>query len=429
MIVDHLCHGISGGAAGAAVRIHQGLLGAGVHSRFWHSPQVKSDDSISNCQPIVWPANEGSIPGRIASSISRTLRDRWIKARHYGNRTRGDEYFSTGNMRQTTTFPESQIDGDIIILHWLGKLIHYESFFSTIPLGRPVVWVMHDMNAFTGGCHFSNGCTQFASGCGHCPMISKAHALDITAATSTLKSTLYRNLDLHAVAPSTWLSGLAARSTAMSMISSHRVIPLGINVDVFRPEEKNAARKDLGLPLDRQIIAFGADSVTNPRKGFRFLEEIWPRMDVNQTMGIMFGGGKMATLDSAADIKHFGYVRDKNLQRKIYSAADVFALPSLEDNLPQTGLESMACGTPVVAFDTGGIPDYVLPGKTGMLAELGSADSLLEQIQWVLDHDLDRRSMGSRARRLIETNFSQQVEVKRYRELFASILPQKRMAA
>ncbi|MDE0863628.1 MAG: glycosyltransferase [Rubripirellula sp.] len=429
MIVDHLCHGVSGGAAGAAVRIHRGLLGAGIHSRFWHSPKVQSSDSTPNCQPITWPTDKSPTAERIVSSVNRTLRDGWTKLRHYGNWAPGEEYFSTGNMRQTTNFPASQIDGDILVLHWLGKLVDYESFFSTVPPGRPVVWVMHDMNPFTGGCHFSNGCDQFTSGCGHCPMISKAHTLDITATTSSLKSSLYRNIDLHAVAPSTWLSGAAAASKAMSVVSSHRVIPYGINIDVFRPEEKLAARKELGLPLDRQIIAFGADSVTNARKGFRFLEDIWPRIDAANTMGVMFGGGRMAKLNATAEIRHFGYIRDAHLQRSLYSAADVFALPSLEDNLPQTGLESMACGTPVVAFDTGGIPDYVLPGRTGMLAKLGCADSLFENIHWILDHDTERLTMGSKARRLIETNFSQQVEVNQYRDLFASILPKMKMAA
>ncbi len=423
MIVDQLCYGVSGGAAGAAQRIHAGLLAAGVDSRYWHSPKL-SRSEMPETQPLVWPSNTDARPlNRAFDRLSRTASLTWAKRRHRPGPSPTREYFSSGRLRHATPFPTSQLTGDVLMIHWVGKLFDYPTFFQSLPKQRPIVWVLHDMNPFTGGCHFSAGCDRFERGCGSCPQLDHAHASDPSARTMAMKTELYRELDLHVVSVSHWMSEQAKRSMPMRNAASHHVIPLGIDIQAFAPIEKSQAKAALGLRSDRKVIAFGADVATNRRKGFHCLMEAWPRLDPNQVQGIMFGGGDAPQLPSnVAPIRHFGYIRDALQKQLFYSAADMFVMPSLEDNLPQTGLEASACGTPVVAFDAGGIPDYVRHHNTGLLAPTGDSEALAVQIKWMLDHPEQRLAMGVKAREMMQQEFTGPLETSRYQALLQQVV-------
>ncbi len=431
MIVDHLSYGVSGGAAIAALRIHQGLRKRGIESRFWHAPGQhegyrpgENDSPDAAPQPIVWPkVRHQSALASFVSNGKRTVSDLVVKARHLRYRPDGFEYFSTGTLRRETRWPDDQLRGDVTLLHWVGKLFDYDSFFETVPRQHPIVWVLHDMNPFTGGCHFSAGCDRFTKQCGNCPQISASSPRDVTFAALKRKRRLFDGLNLHVVAPSQWLSREAQRSVPFGDAASHRVIPYGLETELFTPVEKLAARRALGLDPAKRIVLFGAASGANRRKGFHCLLEAWGQLPSANLLGVMFGGGDAPDIPPGqAEIQHLGFIHDPERLSLLYSAADLFVLPSLEDNLPQTGMEAMACGTAVAAFDAGGIPDYVRPGETGALARTGDAHDLAREIRGLLDQPEQMREMGSRAREMILREYSQPVESACYAEFLQNLI-------
>jgi glycosyltransferase involved in cell wall biosynthesis len=299
-----------------------------------------------------------------------------------------------------------------------------------VPAQRPILWVLHDMNPFTGGCHFSAGCDRFTNQCGDCIQIANPGSHDITQRSLRIKQRAYRDLNLHVAAPSRWLLAEAQRSTAFSQAAGFHLIPYGLDTERFSPLDKRHAREQLGLPVDKQIVLFGAESHTNERKGFRHLLEAWPQVDRETVLGVMFGsGGKPEISSDQAELRHLGYLSDPLQQRLVYSSADVFVLPSMQDNLPQTGLEAMACGTAVVAFDAGGIPDYVRPGQTGLLAKTADSDALGRQLNRMLADSQATQQMGEFAREVILSEFSQPVESARYLVLIESLLRRSELRA
>lgn len=466
MIVDHLCYGVTGGAAIAALRIHDGLRLRGIDSRFWHAPglsdpghaataatpaadHASNDQADPSCHPLSWPTPfHRNALEQWFSKATRTARDLEVKFRHLRFRPDGYEYFSTGRLRYATPWPTDQLQGDVLVLHWIGKLFDYPSFFDTLPQDRPIVWVLHDMNPFTGGCHFSAGCDRFTKHCGHCPQIASSSECDITFQTLRMKRRLYEGLNLHVVAPSEWLIREAKRSIPMSGCRSHQVIPYGLKTDLFAPVDRRQARRALSLDqLDpavgtqhvddaqgddqarKRIVLFGAASNENRRKGFHCLLEAWSKLPADSVQGLMFGEGQAPQLGPGLpEIRHLGFVSDPAMLRLVYAAADLFVLPSLEDNLPQTGLEAMACGTPVVGFATGGIPDYVRPGETGLLAETGDTEALARQILRLVEQPELADQMGRQARTMMVGEFSQPIESERYAELFSSLVATRGIA-
>ncbi|HEX5106436.1 MAG TPA: glycosyltransferase, partial [Pirellulaceae bacterium] len=227
---------------------------------------------------------------------------------------------------------------------------------------------------------------------------------------------------LHVVAPSVWLADQARQSHLLGNAASIRVIPYGLDTVQFSPTEKALARQQLGLPQDRFVIGFGATSLTQHRKGMTPLLAALAQLErKSDIVCVAFGGGGLPWSGELPEIHSVGFLRDPGKLALVYSAADVFALPSLEDNLPQTGLEALACGTPVVGFATGGIPDFVHPGETGLLARRGDAGDLAAQIQRLRDRADERVAMGSRGRRLVLERFSSEREASQYIALYGEL--------
>jgi glycosyltransferase involved in cell wall biosynthesis len=205
-------------------------------------------------------------------------------------------------------------------------------------------------------------------------------------------------------------------------------IPYGLDVDVFCPRDRQSARRALALPDDAMVLAFGAESLDSHRKGIRYLLEALSLLNArDRVVGLAFGSGPIPAGGAPLPrIRKVGYIGDSILQASIYSAADIFVLPSLEDNLPLTGLEAMACGTPVVAFDAGGVPDYVRPGETGLLARAGDAADLARRIDQLLERPHEIRRLGVAARAAAEREFSVEWQAKRYLELYRQALRRPR---
>lgn len=295
----------------------------------------------------------------------------------------------------------------------------------------PIVWRLSDMWPFTGGCHYSGGCERYEEVCGRCPIIASKWDNDLSRVLWKRKKTAFAGLKLTVVAPSRWIADCAGRSSLLRHAEIAH-IPTGVDTHQFRPLDKESARKELGLPLDRKCILFGSvGAYTDKRKGFSVLQEAISMLTDSQSdiTLITFGQGGQAPLGNdlkRLPIKNFGKIEDNRLLTKVYSSADVFVAPSLEENLPNTAIEAMSCGTPVVAFSIGGMPDLIEHGRTGYLAKPFDPVDLAKGIALIAGtrEQLSDLRAGSRIR--VERDFNIETIAERYWALYQELAAQAR---
>jgi glycosyltransferase involved in cell wall biosynthesis len=424
MRVCHLNTRLEGGAAQASRRLHESLLRVGVDSTFRYLSERKTKHpDRSDYSPI-----ESGLTWykQLLVLLLYRIEKRALKRSLHG-RTPGNELFSFPYGKAPLT-RETTPQDSIIHLHWIPRLIDYPRFFDTLAPEQPIAWTLHDMFPFTGGCHFDFGCGKFRTGCGGCPQLVLQGPNDLSKKYFQVKHrALKANLNLHVVAPSHWLLEQAKASPLFQNVKSFHHIPYGLMVEDYQRMEKSVARANLGLPLEAMIIGFGADGFDNRRKGFHLMIEALEELHKTQPSpstplrAIVFGNGQIdPEVATRLSIHYCGYLSNRKELSAVYSACDLFVLPSIEDNLPQTGMESMACGTPVVAFETGGVPDFVRPGVTGGLAHSKDSFSLADCIRRTLaSSSLD--AMRENCVKMIQSEFSWQQEARYYTDLYQSI--------
>ncbi len=413
---------ISGGAARAAFRLHKGLLDAGIDdSMVVRLAKLADSRIVEISDSCIEPVRMTEV--KPCDLIQRVLID--------GHRT------EISNTNFTFPYPGLDItavpqivDADLINLHWVNYFLSLTTLGKLFSLGKPVVWTLHDQWPFTGGCHYSAGCNGFQEDCLRCPQLFDDR-FGLATAVLRDKIELFKGADLTIVTPSRWLGEIAKKSALFKALRVE-VIPNAIETDIFTPVAKGVAKKGLGLPEDGIALLFCAERGNEKRKGFReFVEAI--RFCADQpAIRKLSAEGRFVLLcigepdDSMSTInlpvRFLGYLNFDDEMRQAYSAADLYVLPSLEDNLPNTMLEAMACATPVVAFDVGGVPDMVVPGRTGVLAPFGDTAALGAAImEMILDKDT-RERLGANCRTLVETEYTLNLQATRYGELYAELV-------
>jgi glycosyltransferase involved in cell wall biosynthesis len=275
------------------------------------------------------------------------------------------------------------------------------------------------MNAFTGGCHYDDGCGRYANRCGACPQLGSALPNDLSQRVWARKKRVFDRINparLQLVTPSRWLAGEVKRSSLLRDFPV-TVIPNGVDTDCFAPRDRQFARQVLGVPEDADVVLFVAEGVRARRKGFLLLSRALAELRAQRRLVLLSVGGGAAAMNSVVEHRHIGHLGDERLLSLVYSAADVFVVPSLQDNLPNTILESLACGTPMVAFAVGGIPDAVHPEETGLLAPPFDVTALRDAIARLLDDSGLQAELSAHCRRVALEEYSQGVQARRYAEL------------
>ena len=442
--VRHLSTFPHGGAAMAAQRLHVGLKRYGVNSQFLyhHNDGTETPAEQEDFQQLTFDkkahlhAEDGKKLDWLSFRVAR-FKEKKIHQlfhRHLANRPEGFETYAMARLHYPTPFP--QVDDwqqhDVVHLHWISFFLDYPSFFQSIPDHVPIVWTLHDTNAFTGGCHFVSGCEGFQSGCGSCPQIQHPKPNDVSHHSFTAKQLALQNKNVHVVSPSDWLTELAKKSSVWPEHTQFQKIHYGLDLKKFQPIDRNTARQSLGLPKNAKLIAFGAADVTNKRKGVQYLAEalrIVQQQSPQKVECLIFGAGDLEFDSDVSTVHSMGFVEEAARLNQIYSAADMLVIPSLEDNQPQTGLEAMACGTPVVAFEAGGIPEFVRHEQTGLLARLADSNDLAKQmIRLVNDSNLQQR-MGKSARAMMEMEFETETQAWHHLKFYRDILQPTSVAA
>ncbi len=315
---------------------------------------------------------------------------------------------------------------DILHLHWVHfGFLSLESIKKLVELNKPIVWTLHDMWAFTGGCHYAGACRNFEKQCGNCPYLRHPHPYDLSFKVNAKKKELFQNANITFVTCSQWLGNEARKS---SLLANQKILSINnpINLAYFKPGKKEESRKRLGLSADKYYLACGAANVQDKRKGLVYLKEALKlfanRIEDTQNIELLIFGKAEEEFFSALP---FGFHIFGNLSSnsdtllEVYQASDVFVLPSLQDNFPNTILEAMACGIPCLAFDVGGIPEMIYHKQNGHLAQYKDSQSLAEGLLYFYQHPAPE-SFSEKARHRA-TLCSYQEIAKRYFEVYQDL--------
>jgi glycosyltransferase involved in cell wall biosynthesis len=320
-------------------------------------------------------------------------------------------------------------DADVYHLHWVGNCLHhhafldYAVFFARVPQGTPVVWTLHDMNAFTGGCHYDLGCGGYTHGCGRCPQLGSDAEDDLSRRIWEEKRGVFSRVDpsrLRFVSPSRWLAE-AFRISVPGRRFPVSVIPAGLDTGDFAPRDRAACRDILGLPRDGGVVLFLADEMDNLRKGFDLMVAAIRALPAGAPVTVLSVGRNRPDVQIRVPWVHAGPVDDERQLSAVYSAADLFVIPSRQDNLPNTVMESMACGTPVVGHNVGGIPEMVRHGETGLHVPPGDAAAMAGAIASLLGDPPRLAAMSANCRRLVMEEYPLALHARRYLGIYGMV--------
>lgn len=397
-----------GGAAIATHRLHTALQQEGVDSDMLVLRKVTADPAVH----------------RLATYL-----DRWERARRRLGATRNSRrlrenpraaesgYWSLNLFNYPIAAAINSYEADIVHLNWVGD--NFLPINEVAKISAPIVWTLHDMWAFTGGCHTAYQCQNYRTGCGNCPQLVKSGPHDISARVNCKKQRVWSAVPMTIVCPSRWLAD-CARSSAVFKGKAIEVIGYTVDPAVFKPIDSAVARRAFNLPADKQLVLFGAiGGTSDPHKGFRFLREALGGLPEDSNIELVtFGGEQALDLGVSWPCHQIGALRDEVSVSLLYSACDVYVLPSLQENLPNTVIEALACGTPCVTFAGSGTVDLVQHEQNGYLARLRDSDDLLKGIKWALAQSWSRQELH---KWIVERHNSKYI-CEQYRQLYQSLL-------
>ncbi len=369
----------SGG--GAALKLHNAFLDAGIDSHI-----LTLHDDINDTDRVIYCGRKAKIMARIEDMIS-----------DFVTRKSKKEFGLFSYPFLGTDISQHRVikEADIIYIHWVQKgFLNISGYRKIAETGKPVIIFMHDMWSITGGCHHSFTCEKYKTKCYDCQFFPGHKKNDLSAKGFRKKMKLYSGFsNLYFVSPSKWLKE-CAESSSLTRNREIFLIPNLLDRKIFRPVDKKAARVLLNIDNGNRVIAFGALAIDSPYKGWEYLKNALDKLSGTYretTISVLIFGKcnvEVIRKNIPFDTVFTGYLKDEYSAALVYNAADVFVTPSLADNLPTTVLESLSCGTPVVGFRTGGIPDMIEHKINGYLAEYRNSDDLAEGIKYCLSNNI-----------------------------------------
>jgi glycosyltransferase involved in cell wall biosynthesis len=309
-------------------------------------------------------------------------------------------------------------EADIINLHWINDgMLTLNDIEKLTARGKKIVWTMHDMFSFTAGCYYDNECGKYKSGCHECPLAKGNKKAELFVEKQfTTKSDTYSRLKINFVGCSKWIAASAKKSplTKEAIVTA---IGNPINTEIFKPINSDDARNMFGVTSRKKIILFGAmSSDSDLRKGFKYLQHAVKKLNPDDYLLVVFGNNSdHIWIDSRFETVEVGRINSDSKLVALYSMADVFVAPSIQENLSNAVMEALACGTPVVAFDVGGMKDMIENKKNGYLAKPYCTDDLAVGIQW---SSANKAKMKNWCRKKIESDFSMNRIGKQYLALY-----------
>ena len=402
---------LNGGAAIAASRLNRGLQQIGTESQMLVQTKVGDDRSVVGASSKIQ---------RGLANMRPTLDT--LPLNFYRQRDRTPYNYSLQWLPNKVLPQINQINPDVINLHWIcGGYLPIETIAK---LDKPLVWTLHDMWAFTGGCHYTGDCTKYIQSCGKCPILQSNRERDFSRWIWQRKVKAWQNLNLTIVTPSKWL-GERAQSSSLFAKQEIVVIPNGIDIQQYKPLDKQIAKNILGIPVNKTVVLFGASTANSyQRKGFTLLQSALQILSnstsqTNEIELVIFGASEPNNAPNFGfPTRYMGRLNDTISLSLLYGAADVFVAPSIQDNFPNTIIEALACGTPCAAFKIGGMPDAIDHQQNGYLAQPFDPQDLAQGIEWILAKSDRHFLLCQQARSKVEQNFTLEIQAAKYLEVF-----------
>jgi len=399
-----------GGAARASYRLHKSILTQGIDCKMLVQNKSSSDFTVIGGKNKI---------EKVINKIRPTIDLLFIKL--YKNKTKtlfSPSWFGFSNIVDKI----NKLNPDIVHLHWIcGGMIKIEDIAL---IKAPVVWSLHDMWAFTGGCHYDEKCFGYETNCGDCKVLGSGKKNVLSRRVFTRKKkTFIQKQDITIVGLSNWLNE-ASKSSALLKYKKHINLPNLIDTNIFKPFNKEKSKELWNLPKNKKLVLYGAMSATSdPRKGFEELAKAMIKLEEDDDIAFVVFGSSKPENESKFRFQtyYLGSLADDVSLVTLYSAVDVMVVPSLQENLSNAIMESLSCGTPVVAFDIGGNSDMIIHQETGYLAKPFDTTDLKNGIEWVLNHK-NYDGLCLNAREKVMRDFDSVVVVKKYIELYRSIL-------
>lgn len=401
---------MEGGAARAAYRLHTSLLKEDIDCQMLVLRKRSEDDTV------IGPT---SIARKFTAKLQSIINTFPLK--HYDCK---DEFSASFSPSFQIVEKINKLNPDLVHLHWINA--GFLKIEDLKKIKAPIVWSLHDMWAFTGGCHYADTCVSYTANCGNCPVLNSIKENDLSRDIFKRKQKIFFEINnLTIVGLSKWLETCAKSST---LFKNREVVnlPNPIDTSVFKPFAKEEARSLLGLPKKKKLILFGAMSATsNPRKGFIELKSALKKLQTRDIEFLVFGSDQPKDPQEFDFKTHYlGQLNTDISLVKLYSAADVVIVPSLQENLSNVILESLSCGTPVVGFKIGGNSDMIEHKINGYLAEPYETDDLAHGIEWVLNNE-NSKEISKMARDKVLKNFDSKLVAKKYIELYNKNIEKK----
>ena len=406
---------VSGGAARAAYRIHQGVRESGIDSSMFVKNKGTKDEYVHALLEYV-PNNlfysaydwcRTKIQNKIQHAQWRPYQE--TKQNYFLSDLRGVELHGA----------LQKIDYDVLHLHWFNN--RFVNIRELREVRKPIVWTLHDSWAFCGICHLPMDCKQYVTHCRVCPVIGSNKEHDLAYDVFEQKAFTYSKLNLHIVTPSRWLAECAKRSALLRGFPI-QVIPNCIDTNIYKPMNKQEIVALIGLRPDKKYLLFGAMQATkDPNKGFDLLLEALRQLkDIDAELVVYGTDEDLSKYDIPMRLHSIGYIRGDIQMAMLYNAADVTIVPSRSENLSNTIMESLSCGTPVVAFNIGGNGDMIEHKQNGYLAKEKDSVDLAQGIEWCLVHN-ENNILGDCARDKVMNNYTIEKVAAQYSALYESL--------
>ena len=418
-----------GGGYQAAYRIHEALRRAGCDSRM--AVAFKASDNQYVMQ-VGTGAKKYQLELKVTDTVHTTLK-RLRRVCGIATPFHSDISFVSANSLLGLVR-----DAQILHLHWVSGTFASAQIQQLARLTRvPIVWTLMDIEPLTGGCHYAGGCSGYKRKCGYCPQLRSVLPYDLSRWGWSRKARNFRGLPITIIAPTSWVEDRVRES---SLFQDCRIvrIPLPIDSETFCAGDQTRARQMLGLPINKGLIFCGAPNFSEKRKGLRYLTEalnlLASRLEeeplpCGDAMALVTAGNVNISTETNIpfEVHHLGYLRGDAQLAMAYQAADVFVCPSIEDAGPMMINESLMCGTPVVAFNTGGAPDWIEDLQTGYLAALKNSTDLAHGIYTLLTASDHLPAIRMHCREMAVREFASEVVAKRYMELYESLTEDRKV--
>ena len=412
----------TGGAAIACRRLMEALNSNGVEAKM-----LVRDKQTAN--PNVYSINANRMKKLI--NKWRFLRERLMIFIY--NKFSKRNLFSVSIANSGTDISNYSLvqEADIIHLHWINQgFLSLKDIEKLTRLGKPIIWTMHDMWPSTGICHYSQECNNYYTECCHCFYLHCQGKNDLSRQVFLKKKRFYQEAPFTFVTCSDWLKKRAWQS---DLLKGHTVtnVPNPINTTTFNSHSPKDARTQLQLLTNKKLILFGAAKITDKRKGIDYfidschmLVKKYPNLQ--NDIGVVVYGKDSEILKELVPFEVFplNYISSDKELINVYNAVDLFVISSLEDNLPNTIMEAMSCGTPCVGFKTGGIPEMIDHKVNGYVANYKDAEDLANGICWVLEES-DYEQLSQNARKKVEESYSEAVVAEQYKTLYQQALAKR----